>query len=49
MEEECRKAREELDGFTTDVELRMIPVALVEDLELTPKQVEAFEMILEEE
>lgn len=49
MEEECRKAREELDGFTTEVELRMIPVSLVENLELTPKQVEALEMILEEE
>lgn len=49
MEEECRKAREALDAFTTDVELRMIPVALVENLELTPKQVEALELILEEE
>lgn len=48
-EEECRKAREELDNFTTNVELRMIPVSLVENLELTPKQVGALEIIIEEE
>ena len=49
MEEECRKAREELDAFTTNVELRMIPMSLVENLELTPKQVGALEIIIEEE
>lgn len=49
MEDECRKAREELDAFTTDVELRTIPVSLLENLELTPKQVEALELIIEEE
>lgn len=49
MEEECRKAREALDAFTTDVDLRMIPMALVENLELTPKQVEALTLIIEEE
>lgn len=49
MEEECRKAREALDVFTTDVDLRMIPMALVENLELTPKQVEALTLIIEEE
>lgn len=49
MEEECRNARIELDGFTNDVELRKIPIALVENLELTPKQVEALEIIIEEE
>ncbi len=48
-EEECRKAREELDKFTTNVDLRMIPVSLVENLELTPKQVGALEIIIEEE
>lgn len=48
-EEECRKAREELDKFTTNVELRTIPVALVENLELTPSQVGNLEVILEEE
>ena len=48
-EEECRKAREELDKFTTNVELRKIPVSLVENLELTPSQVGNLEVILEEE
>lgn len=48
-EEECRKAREELDKFTTNVELRTIPVSLVENLELTPSQVGNLEVILEEE
>lgn len=49
MEEECRNARVELDAFTSDLELRTIPVALVENLELTPKQVEALSIIIEEE
>lgn len=49
LEEECRKARAELDAFTSEVDLRTIPVSLIENLELTPKQVEAFEVILEEE
>lgn len=49
MEDECRKAREDLDAFTTDVDLRKIPVALIENLELTPSQVGALEIIIEEE
>lgn len=49
MEEDCRNARVELDAFTSDIELRKIPVALVEDLELTPRQVEALSVIIEEE
>ncbi len=48
-EEECRAAREELDKFTTDIDLRTIPLSLVENLELTPKQVGALELIIEEE
>jgi hypothetical protein len=48
-EEECRTAREELDKFTTNVDLRMIPMSLVENLELTPKEVGALEVIIEEE
>lgn len=49
MEEDCRKAREALDAFTIEVELRTIPINLLENLELTPRQVEALELILEEE
>ena len=48
-EEECRAAREELDKFTTDIDLRTIPLSLIENLELTPKQVGALELIIEEE
>lgn len=48
-EEECRAARVELDKFTTKVDLRKIPVSLIENLELTPKQVGALEVIIEEE
>lgn len=48
-EEECREARAALDAFTTEVELRKIPVSLIESLEFTPAQLEALEPILDEE
>ena len=48
-EEECRKAREDLDAFEFDVALHMIPVALIETMEFTPNQLSALEVILEEE
>lgn len=49
LEEECREAREALNNFTVDVELRMIPLAMIEDMEFTPKQLVALELIIEEE
>lgn len=49
LEDECREAREALNNFTTDVELRMIPLTMIEDMEFTPKQLAALEMIIEEE
>ena len=49
MEDECRTAREDLDNFTTDIELRKIPIKLIENMELTPSQVGALELIIEEE
>lgn len=49
LEEECRDAREALNNFTVDVELRMIPLAMIENMEFTPKQLAALEMIIEEE
>lgn len=49
LEEECREAREALNNFTTDVELRKIPLAMIENMEFTPKQLTALEMIIEEE
>lgn len=49
LEDDCRAARKELDAFTTTVELRHIPVSLLENLEITPADVAALEPILEEE
>lgn len=49
LEDECREAREALNNFTTDVELRMIPLSMIENMEFTPKQLVALEMIIEEE
>ena len=49
LEDECREAREALNNFTTEVELRMIPLSMIEDMEFTPKQLAALEMIIEEE
>lgn len=49
MEDECREARIALDGFTVEVELRKIPISMVEDREFTPKQLEALELIIDEE
>lgn len=47
-EEECREARAALDAFTTELELRKIPIDLIENLEFTPAQLEALEPILDE-
>lgn len=47
--EECRAAREELNNFTTDVELRKLPMSALENLEFTPKQLTALEVIIDEE
>lgn len=49
MEEECRKAREELNAFTCEVELRKIPMSALETLEFTPKQLAALDVIIDEE
>lgn len=49
MEQECQEARAELDKFETEVELRMIPQNLLENLELTPNQIMGLELIIEEE
>lgn len=49
MEEDCRKARAELDTFTVDVELRKIPMSAIENMEITPKQVAGLELIIDEE
>ena len=49
MEEECRKAREDLNAFTCEVDLRKLPMSALENLEFTPKQLAALEKIIDEE
>lgn len=49
MEEECRAAREALNDFECDVDLRLIPVSLIENMEFTPAQLGALECIIEED
>lgn len=49
MEQECMEARMELNNFESDIVLRMIPVNLIENMEFTPKQLSALEMLIEEE
>ena len=49
VEEECRAARADLNQFTVNVDLKMIPMSLMDNLEVTPKQLLAIESILIEE
>lgn len=50
MEEECRQARTELNEFSVDIDLRMIPVSLIENLDcFTPSDLEALELLINEE
>lgn len=48
-EKECQIARQELNNFTSTVELRKIPVSLIENMNFTPKQLSALEVIINEE
>lgn len=48
-QEECMKARAELDNFEMDVPIRKIPISMLEDFEFTPAQLSAIEFMLEEE
>lgn len=47
--EECMEARNELNNFEVEVNLRTIPMNLLEDMEFTPNQLTALEMLIEEE
>lgn len=49
MQQECAQAREALNDFTSDCDLRMIPISLIEEMEFTPAQLEGLEPIIEEE
>ena len=48
-QEECIKAREALDNFEADFDIRMIPVSMLENLEFTPAQLMAIEFMIDEE
>lgn len=47
--EECIEARNELNNFEVEVNLRTIPIHLLENMEFTPKQLTALAMLIEEE
>lgn len=49
MLKECQEARAELDNFEVDVNLRMIPISLIENMNFTPAQLAAMEFLIEEE
>jgi hypothetical protein len=43
------EARAELDKFEVDVSLRSLPINLLENMEFTPSQLAALEILIEEE
>ena len=47
--EECMKAREALDNFVINVEIRKIPISMLEPFEFTPAQLLAIDFMIEEE
>lgn len=47
--EECIKAREALDNFIMNIEIRKIPISMLEPFEFTPAQLLAIEFMIEEE
>ena len=49
MEKECQEARETLNKFESEVELRKLPVSLLEQLNFSPKTLMALESIIDEE
>lgn len=49
MEEECLDARQDLDTFTSDLNLRKIPASAIENMEFSPSQINALEPIIDEE
>ena len=47
--EECMKAREALDNFIINIEIRKIPISMLEPFEFTPAQLLAINFMIEEE
>lgn len=48
-QEECMKARAELDNFEMDIPIKKIPISMLENFDFTPAQLMAIEFMLEEE
>lgn len=48
-QEECFKARQELDHFEAEFDIRKIPISMLENLEFTPAQLLAIDFMIEEE
>ncbi len=48
-QEECFKARQELDNFEAEFDIRKIPISMLEDLEFTPAQLLAIEFMIDDE
>lgn len=49
MEKECQEARETLNKFESEVELRKLPASLLENMDFNPKTLMALESIIDEE
>lgn len=47
--EECYKARQDLDNFEVEVELKKIPLSALENVDFTPAQLMAIEFMIEED
>lgn len=48
-QDECMKARQELDNFTMNIEVRKLPISLLENLEFTPAQLMSIDFMIDEE
>lgn len=47
--EECYKARQDLDAFEVEVDLKKIPLSALENVDFTPAQLMAIEYMIEED
>ena len=48
-EQECQKAREALDNFEVEMDIKKIPASMLEPFEFTPAQLAAIDFMIEEE
>ena len=48
-ENDCVKAREDLDNFKADLDIRKIPISLLETINFSPAQLLAIDFMIEEE